>query len=287
MEKQVYTFSNEIDEVEICSLGAKIIVVSTEENNVTAEYENPSNKPEFCAVLCGKHLTLKEKASFMIFGNKRSENYRITVRLPQKVYRSLKINTASGGVDLSDTAVTAECFNLNTASGGVSVNAFFENLKIKTASGSVRISNPTEKSAYALKINTASGSVSVNGYRAEAFSINSASGITEYSGACGKGEIRVTSGKIGVDYAEWNNDLKISVVSGNVNVQFPENSGINVQFDGASGSVKTDIGGEQGQFMNLGKGTNGGFGGANKHDVKVSLVSGTVTLAQKAQKDLL
>lgn len=282
-EKQIYKFSNEIDEVEVSSLGAPITVLSTDESGITAEYDNPNDKPEFCAVLCGKKLTLKEKVGFSIFCARPKEDYAITVYLPKKLYAALTVNTASGGVDITDENVTAEKFNLNTASGNITVKAFFEDLKIKTASGNVSVSNPTANASKSLKINTASGSVSVDGYKAEKFSICSVSGKTEYVGAGGEGDISVTSGTVDVSYDEWNGDLKISAVSGIVKVALPENSGADVQFDGVSGMVKTDLGGELGKFMNLGKGTNGEFGGDNKHKVSVSLVSGTVTLAQRTE----
>ena len=282
-DKQIYKFTNDIDEVEVCSLGAKITVLSVDDDGITAEYDNPNNKPEFCAVLCGTRLTLKEKATFSIFGTKPREDYTITVKLPKKAYRELKINTASGGVDITDENVTAENFTLSTASGNIDVRAFFENLKIKSASGSVSVSNPTANAAKLLKINTVSGNVRVDGFKAEKFSICSVSGKTEYVGAGGEGDISVTSGIVDVVYDEWNGDLKIGAVSGNVKVAFPAGSGADVQFDGVSGFVKTDLGSEQGRYMNLGKGTNGAFGGENKHKVSVNLVSGTVTLSQRTE----
>lgn len=281
IEKQIYRFTNDIDEVEICSLGAPITVRSTDESGIIAEYENPNQKPEFCAVLCGKKLTLKEKACFSLFCAKPKADYSITVFLPKKLYAALTVNTASGGVDITDENVTATKFDLNTASGSINVRAFFEELKVKSASGSISVSNPTESTARSLKINTVSGNVSVDGYKAEKFSICSVSGKTEYVGAGGEGDINVTSGTVDVTYDDWNGDLRIGAVSGNVNVSFPVESGADVKFDGVSGSVRTDLGNECGMFMNLGKGTSGEFGGGNKHKVSVSLVSGTVTLAQK------
>lgn len=285
IEKQVYRFTNDIDEVEICSLGAPIKVLSTDEDGISAEYENPNEKPEFCAVLCGKKLTLKEKDCFGIFRAKPKADYSITVFLPKKLYTALTVNTASGGADITDESVTAQRFDLNTASGDITVRAFFEELKIKSASGNISVSNPTANTARSLKINTASGNITVDGYKAEKYSICSASGKTEYVGAGGAGDINVTSGTVDVTYDEWNGDLKISAVSGIVNVSVPAASGADVKFDGVSGSVRTDLGNECGMFMNLGKGTNGEFGGDNKHKISVSLVSGTVILAQRCDTE--
>lgn len=288
-EKQIYTFTNEINEVEIAALSAKITVESTDSEAITAEYENTGEKPEFCAVLTGKKVTLKEIWKLGMICSKGGES-AITVKLPKKLYSLLKIKTASGGVELSDSAVTAENFYLETASGEININAFFQNVKIKTASGKVTLENPTDNKAVSVDIAAASGEVTVKGYSTEKYKISSASGKTVYTDAAGDGEINVTSGNIEIDYSDWSGDLKIGAVSGNVKVTLPKDSGINVKFDGVSGMVKTDLGGEPGRFMNLGKGTNGEFGGSNKRNVAVNLISGTVTLASQqpaAEKEII
>lgn len=242
-DKQIYNFANDIEEVEISSIGAKITVSSTDETEITAEYANPCDKPEFCAVLCGKRLTLKEKPAFKLFCPKNDGEYYITVRLPKTMYKKIKINSTSGGADIS--SVNAENFELNVVSGNVSV----QNIQ------------------------------------SEKYSINCVSGKTSYSGVVGEGNINVTSGNVDVTYAEWNNDLKISAVSGNINVTLPDDSGADIKFDGVSGTVKTNLNNTNGSFMNLGRGTNGEFGGSNKHKVNINLVSGKVTLAKNSSSD--
>ncbi len=291
-EKQTYTFNNEINTIEVSSLGAKIIMTPYEGNDIYVEYDNPNDSPEFCAVLSGKALTLKESFSFNIFGNKCSDDYTITVKLPAHKYEKIKVNTASGGVEIG--AVLADSFSLNTASGNINVNAFFSEVKLQSASGNITLTNPgtpigndgfvEDKSggiAKSLSVCTVSGNATVTGYRAEEFGIHSVSGTTTVNGISGKGSISVTSGSVNVSYAEWDNDLNVSLISGNVNLALPENSGFELAFSGVSGMVKTDLGQEKGSFMNLGKGTNGEFGGANKHKLTASLTSGTVTVSQQ------
>lgn len=279
-EKVTYTFTNDIEEVAVCSLGAKIVVETYDGEGITAEYDNPEDKPEIQAILCGKKLTIKETPTLKIFSPKPTEGYQITMKLPVKLFKTLEVNTASGGVEISDSAVTAEAFKLHTASGNVNVNAYFSEVNVKSASGNININNPSDGAAKSLKISAASGNITAD-YKAEKYAVNSVSGNTKYSGAVGEGDINVTSGTITVDYAEWNGDLKVKAVSGNVNVNLPADSGINVKFDGVSGTVRTDLGNEKGKFISLGKGTNGEFGGSNKHTAEISLVSGTVVLAQR------
>ena len=257
MDKQIYRFPNEIDKVEIGSIGAKIIVKRHEEEAIVAEYDNPRDTPEFAATISGKTLSLKEKLSLSIFGSKPAEGYSITVYLPDKFYEQLAVNTASGGAEIE--GVTARDFDLNTASGEINVNAYFENITVQSASGNITLTNPTGKPAK---------------------SLHSAPGTTVYSGASGAGKVAVTSGTVEVSYSEWNADLDVSAISGSVNLTLPKDSGLDISFSGISGTVKTDLGNERGSFVNLGKGTSGEFGGENKHKLNVNLTSGVVTAAQ-------
>ena len=301
-DKQTYTFSNDITTVEVSSLGAKIVVIPQDRADIYVEYDNPKDSPEFCAVLSGKTLTLKESFSFNIFGmfgSKASDDYVITVCLPLRTFEKLKINTSSGGVEVGE--VSAEQFSLNTASGNIDISAYFNDVKLQSASGSIKLTNPLadkEKQEHTVSLDkeetapakyvsksvsvcTVSGNAVVSGYRAEEFGIHSVSGTTTVDGISGKGSISVTSGTVNVSYAEWNGDLNVSLISGNVNVSLPEDSGVNLSVSGVSGMVKTDLGQEKGNFINLGKGTSGEFGGANKHQLTASLTSGTVTIARQ------
>ena len=139
-DKQTYTFSNDITTVEVSSLGAKIVVIPQDRADIYVEYDNPKDSPEFCAVLSGKTLTLKESFSFSIFGSKPAEGYTITVYLPLRTFEKLKINTASGGVEVGE--VSAEQFSLNTASGNIDISAYFNDVKLQSASGSIKLTNP-------------------------------------------------------------------------------------------------------------------------------------------------
>ncbi len=281
-EKQIYRFPNEIDTLEITSVGAKIIVSLHDEACIIAEYDNPKDQPEFKAILTNKTLSFKESTSplnLLFNNNKPAEDYTITVKVPAVTYSKVRINTTSGGADIS--GITATDFELNTASGAIVINTWCENMKIQSASGNVTVTNPTDKVFKSLSTRTVSGNAEVYGCKAESFSIHSVSGNTRYSGVSGNGDVSVTSGTVDVSFAEWNGDLNVSVISGNINIALPEDAGMDLKFDGVSGIIKTDIGNTKGSFMNLGRGTSGEFGGENKHKVTVSLTSGNVVIAQK------
>ena len=262
-DKQTYTFSNDITTVEVSSLGAKIVVIPQDRADIYVEYDNPKDSPEFCAVLSGKTLTLKESFSFSIFGSKPAEGYTITVYLPLSAYfNDVKLQSASGSIKLTNPLADKE-------------------KQEQTVSLDKEETAPAKYVSKSVSVCTVSGNAVVSGYRAEEFGIHSVSGTTTVDGISGKGSISVTSGTVNVSYAEWNGDLNVSLISGNVNVSLPEDSGVNLSVSGVSGMVKTDLGQEKGNFINLGKGTSGEFGGANKHQLTASLTSGTVTIARQ------
>lgn len=277
-EKQVYRFTNEISEVEVSSIGAKIVLVPTDEEGITAEYENPKDNPKFCAVLLENKLSFKETPFINIIGNRAEEGYKITVYLPKKTFSKIIVKTTHGGVCIDD--VKSEVFDLNTASGDINVNAEFSEIRVKTASGKITVRNSPEITARLVKVNSASGNIELDA-KTERFAVYSASGNTVFNNACGDGSVSVASGKIDLNYGEWNGDLSISAVSGEVNAVLPEGSGMNVDFDGISGMLQTDLGNEKGKLMNLGKGTHGTFGGENLHSIKIKLTSGNVTVKQQ------
>lgn len=276
MEKQVYKFTNEINEVKVSVLAASLTVTAHDEDFILAEYDNPSEAPKFSATLTENKIIFKESKLLSLFKNPL-EKYTLNVYLPRKQFKSLEVSTASGGAQIS--GVWAESFVLNTASGEINVSGDFADVKIKSASGNVKFANTSDAPAKSLKIGSASGDIEAD-CRAESFSVSGVSGKIICNNACGKGSISMTSGNIDVNYAEWTDDLSINVVSGKANITLPAGSGAELSFNGVSGSLKTDIGGEKGKFMNIGKGTNGTFGSGNVHKISVNTTSGSVTVAE-------
>ena len=276
MEKQVYKFTNEINEVKVSVLAASLTVTAHDEDFILAEYDNPSDTPKFSATLTENKLIFKESKLFSLLKNPLEE-YALNVYLPKKLFKTLEVCTASGGAQISD--VQAESFVLNTASGEINVSGDFADVRIKSASGDVKFANHAEAPAKSLRISSASGDIEAD-CRAESYSISGVSGKIIYKNACGKGSISMTSGNVDVNYAEWNDDLSINVVSGKANVILPEESGAELSFSGVSGSLKTDIGGEKGKLMNIGKGTNGTFGSVNVHKISVNTTSGSVIISR-------
>lgn len=277
MEKQVYKFTNEIDEIKVSAIAAKLVVTAHDEDYIYAEYDNPKETPKFCAVLQDKKLIFKEEATFFGLFNKPCEEYTISVLLPRKAFDKIEISTASGGADIKD--IQANAFELATASGDIVTSGAFAEIKMKSASGNLSFTNNSEIPAKSLKVTTASGNVDLNA-PAENYSLTCVSGKTNYRNACGTGNISITSGSVDVNYAEWNGALSLNVVSGKANITVPDDSAADLTFNGASGVLKTDIGGEKGNLMNIGRGTSGTLGSGNVQKLTVKLTSGTVVVAR-------
>lgn len=278
MEKQVYKFTNEINELKVCTLSAKLKLTAHDEDFILAEYDNPAETPKFSATLTENKLIFKESKLFSLVMLKNPiDEYSLNVYLPRRLFKSIEICTASGGAEVS--GVESEEFILNTASGKIDITGTFGDIKLKSASGNIVFANNPETTAKSLRISSASGDIEAAS-RAESFSISGVSGKITYTNACGKGSISMTSGNIDVNYADWNDDLSINVVSGKSNITLPAGSGAELSFNGVSGTLKTDIGGEKGKFMNIGKGTNGTFGSGNVHKITASTTSGCVTIAE-------
>ena len=131
MEKQVYKFTNEIDEIKVSSMSAKLVITAHDEDFIYAEYDNPKENPKFCAVLQGKKLIFKEEATFFGLFSRPDDEYTISVLLPRKAFSKIEISTASGGADIKD--IQANTFELATASGDIKTEGTFEEIKMKSA----------------------------------------------------------------------------------------------------------------------------------------------------------
>lgn len=275
-----YTFTNELEELSVSSLGAAVKVEPCDGDSVTVEYLNPDSKPEMCVVICGRKLMIKETVTFGVFSRKSAEGYSITLKVPSKQWKSLAVNTGAGAAEIAE-GVTAERLTVNSGSGNVTVGSYFEDVNIRSASGQVTLSCSEGKTAKSLRVSSASGTVEIEDYKAERFSLTLASGKANYTGAVGEGAVKVTSGTVEVVYSKWESDLKISAISGKATVRLPEGSGANIRFDGVSGAVRTNLGNPE-HFLLLGKGTNGEFGGEPKHNITVNLVSGEAVITDGA-----
>jgi hypothetical protein len=108
------------------------------------------------------------------------------------------------------------------------------------------------------------------------FELSVVSGTLDLGGLSGRGSVNIVSGTANLGYAEWNDSLKIDIVSGSTNVVVPEGSGAEINFSRVSGHVSYNLDGDSGR---LDRGGSANVGGENRQRVTVDLVSGSASIS--------
>ncbi|MGI6153290.1 MAG: DUF4097 family beta strand repeat-containing protein [Christensenellaceae bacterium] len=151
-------------------------------------------------------------------------------------YALLRIDTASGETSLS--GVNAKDVEVDTASGRVKIeDVDCKQLKIDSASGDITVSGVCERN---MDIDTSSGSITVNA-QTESLKVDTASGsvAAEISGLR-VFDVDTASGNVRLACrdAQALQEIKIGTMSGEVEIDLPENDGFEVDFDSISGRVQ-------------------------------------------------
>lgn len=282
-DTKIFRFPNEIDTVELSSASAKLIVVQSDDDVITVEYNNPRETPELQAMIVNTSLIVKEKTGFKIFGSWIPGDYQLKVSLPKTIYKSIKIGTAAGGADVD--GFEAETLEVNSASGNLNICAYANKIKVHSVSGNINLTNfNDQKYCSYLETNAVSGNISVNNYTCGEYAIHSVSGSTICNDISGQGRISVTSGIVTINCCDWTDDIDISAISGTITLYLPDESAANISFKGASGNVRTDLLSKTaGHCVSIAKGTSGPYGGGIMHNVNVSLTSGTVSILKSGK----
>lgn len=196
----------------------------------------------------------------------------LEVRLPKKEYTEMKLNTTSGNVRIDN--LIFEDFNSTSTSGTSEYNIFADNLRLFTTSGKTTVTNCTDRKASSLNFDTTSGTHTVSGFAADEYHLGATSGKITVNGLSGKGDIQLTSGKIEVNYAEWNDKLYANVTSGTCVINLPENSNVSAKVDAVSGGMT--INKSDGTKISLSKSDSVSLGGENCHEIKADMTSGSI-----------
>ena len=199
--------------------------------------------------------------------------------LPEKEYEDVEIITASGNTDIEQ--LICKDFNSVVTSGNSKYEIFAPVISVKITSGYVEVNNCTENKAERIKLDSVSGNHTISGFRCDEFQFNSKSGCIKAEGVSGKGSADIVSGEIFIDYAEWDNDLKLNAVSGEFDITLPEDSGVEIDLDALSGEVEVELkedDGDTDKSTFSGESNSGELGGDNVHEVKIDLVSGEVSI---------
>ena len=277
---KAYTFKNDISDIQIITSVAETDVRVEDVDEISVRYETETGGFNFNARVEGDRLVVKEQGGFLLsilsFDNKES---KLEVILPEKEYDDVEIITASGNTDIEQ--LICKDFNSVVTSGNSKYEIFAPVISVTTTSGYVEVNNCTENKAERIKLDSVSGNHTINGFRCDEFKFNSVSGCIKAEGVSGKGSADIVSGEMFIDYAEWDNNLKLNAVSGEFDITLPEDAGVEIDLDALSGEVEVELkedDGDTDKSTFSGESNSGELGGNNVHEVKIDLVSGEVSI---------
>ena len=272
-QSKEYTMDFQADDlknIEIGLMACHADIVCSDTDKVSLSYTTGSSRVSFSAELEGEDLVIKEKnGSWFNIGSTLHSTLKLS--LPEKQYKKVKLDLASGKI-VSNNLVSAE-LGADLASGSMELGAFADAIDIDVASGKMILQNCSSETVQSVNIDTASGSVEMTGYRATNTKIDLASGSVQLNDISGNVNASLASGKVVLGYAEWNGDLSVDLASGKADITLPAGSGANVNFERLSGSMNLDL---DGQSSKLSGNSTVTVGGANVHDIRGHVLSGSI-----------
>ena len=279
-EEKTYDFSEEINDIEIATSAAEVSVRTIDSDIARVIYRSGTGGLSFSAKMEGDTLKIEEKGAFFVLFDLGDNDSQLEIFLPAKEYGDISVASASDNIDIEN--LVCEEFVSVTTSGDTDYEIYAENIDIYTTSGSVNASNCTDRKAENITIGSVSGNHTIKGFGTEDYNIYTTSGEIRVDGLSGKGEVALTSGEIYLSFAEWDGDISIDAVSGEVDITLPAGSGVVVDLDAVSGGVDVELETAEGEgagTANLsGESSSGVIGGSNSHKVNVDLVSGEVEI---------
>ncbi len=144
---------------------------------------------------------------------------RVTVTIPEKLYKSLDISLGSGS--LTVTELTAN------------------DIDIEMGSGSFKYYGRDGFTADRLTFSMGSGKAETYSLGARKYDIEIGSGAFDLNGLCGTGEFDMGSGSGTLGFAEYNGDGEFTMGSGNLTIALPVD--VNADLDASLGSGKLVI----------------------------------------------
>lgn len=261
-----------LKDVKIALASCNADITCTSGSTASLTYRTGTGKMYFSAVMRDGTLEISEKpASWFNIGSFKSSS--LTLSLPEKLYESLKLELASGSIKTA--GLTSDSLKAEVASGSMELGIFADSIDLDIASGKMTVTNCTDKKANDIDIDAASGSIVMNGFGADSTKVDLASGNVTVNGISGRADVNLASGKVNLNYAEWNDSLGIDLMSGKVDVTLPEGSGAALEFEKASGSITVSLDGEA---ISLSKNGSATVGGANVQNVRAHTMSGSISM---------
>ncbi len=262
-----------LNDINIETASAQTTITCSETDKVYVKYTAGSTKMRFTAEMKNGKFTATETGVFGIFSFGSTQPAQLEIKLPAKLYNDVHVAVASGR--MSADGIIADKMKIELASGELDLKVFAKKIYYSAASGHGTVTNCTEDTADDIQIHTASGGQEFSGFTTRQTNVDIASGYVTMRGISGKVEADIASGRIELDYAEWNDRLEIDLMSGKADVKLPAGSGLDLDFDRASGGMDISL---DNDVVSLNKDSGGSYGGSNRHDAEIDVASGHVSI---------
>lgn len=222
-EEKVYKIDNFKDIfIETSSTDVNIIPVDSDEIkiNLTGNARSSSEKslPKLFTEVKGDKLIIDVR-SFSGFGfSYFSGDINLDIYLPKKYKNNLDIDVSSADVIINDLEINN--FNFNTSSGDLDLKDLESN-----------------KSTF----KSSSGDLNLKSFKSNESIFKTSSGKVNAEDFSGDLECVSSSGKIYIEYENFNNNIYIKSSSGDIKLKLPNDSDFHLKADTSSGDIVTDF----------------------------------------------
>lgn len=279
-ENQEFTFTDTFSGLDISVLSANANISYNSGNEVKVSYVTvDKNKKIECNITDGT-LSIKEKSGFSFFSlfTLASVPTKIEISFPES-YRdngtleNADVTVASGSLS-GDMPHTEKSTKIQLYSGKINSSVAAENFDINVSSGSADISSRTHKHNN-VNVSVLSGKTTLDGFISEKSKYSLTSGkITSLNAGGGELYTNVTSGSLTLGCAEKITGTDAKVASGKAHISIPKDTGAQVTYSVASGSIKIGLDGRNEKLTGSGSIS---YGNAEAN-INVNVASGSFIL---------
>ena len=183
-------------------------------------------------------ITKKDKINFNLFNfNRWSLNEQVEVYIPVSYKGNLDFRTVSGELELSD--LTLDELSCHSTSGEIKLsNIKAKELSISDTSGDCELNDVEAES---IQTKTTSGDVKIKDVKVDRIIASQVSGTFKIKGIGKSLDLKGVSGSIEVDLDEMAEEIQMETVSGDMELDIPENDGFELTFNTVSGNIKSDF----------------------------------------------
>lgn len=215
--------------------------------NMTASF-----KPKLETEINGNKLVIKSSLSHLSF-SMFSGNLNLDITIPSSYNHAIEINSSSGKVatlsplslsklklhvtsgDTSLKDISSEELIIDSSSGTIAGNNInSKDTSFESTSGNMTLKKLTTDN---LTMSSSSGTINGDAINSKDTSLNSTSGNIKMTNFKGNVSQKTSSGKVSIAYSEFNNKVKLSSTSGDINLKLPRDAQFKLDSKTTSGDI--------------------------------------------------